>query len=119
MEFTHYPFTQLEGMREQSGIHIDSFADIAAGKLMALLDRFDPKDFVDLFFIIKQLPLQDVRKNAEKKFGNTIGSMFLGRELMKVKRIVSLPYMVRPLTIEGLNTAFVALAREVGEEVME
>ena len=119
MEFTHYPFSQLAPEKEEMGIRIDSFADIAAGKLMALLDRFDPKDFVDIFFILKQLSLSELRKNAEQKFGTKIGGIFLGRELIKVRRITALPSMIKKVEIPELVDFFEVLAREVGREVVE
>ena len=46
-EFTIYPFLNLN--RSERRRKIDSLRDISANKLMALLDRFEPKDFVDLF----------------------------------------------------------------------
>lgn len=119
VEFARYPFRQLEAVNQRDGVRLDSLRDIAANKLMALLDRFDPKDFVDLFFILQKFRLGDVRRDAEKKFGITIGNIFLGGELVKVRRIEALPRMTKPLKLEELKSFFADLARKVGGDVLK
>ncbi len=119
MEFTQYPFKQLSKVELQHGLRVDSLRDIAANKLMALLDRFDPKDFVDLFFLLKRFSLEKIKKDAEKKFGSKIDNIFLGSELTKAQRIKALPIMLQPLTIKELQVFFVELARQVGQKMLE
>ncbi len=119
MEFTHYPFKQIGKSDKHLGVRVDSLRDIAANKLMALLDRFDPKDFVDLFFLLKNSTLAQIQRDAEKKFGITISDMFVGRELTKVRRIKALPKMLKPLSVTELKKFFVGLARQVGSQLLE
>lgn len=119
LEFTLYPFSQLEMPKIIGGIRVDSLRDIAANKLMAILDRFDPKDFVDLFFILKRYKLEKIRKDVEKKFGIKIDNIFLGGELMKVKRIVALPKMRKLLTIEKLKVRFASEAKKLSPAIFK
>ncbi|MBU3925962.1 nucleotidyl transferase AbiEii/AbiGii toxin family protein [Patescibacteria group bacterium] len=119
IEFTKYPFKQLNPTMHQDGIKIDSLRDIAANKLFTILDRFDPKDFVDLFFIFQKLDFENVRNDAENKFNTKIDNVFLGGELMKVKRIVALPKMIKPITIEELNNFFNKLAQKLAFNILE
>ena len=119
MEFSRYPFHQLEPVQVINGIRVDGLRDIAANKLAALLDRFDPKDFVDLFFLLQDRSLDEIRLDAQKKFALTISPLFLGSELSKVKRIEALPRMVKPLTIEELRTFFTEQARHLMPNVLE
>jgi len=37
------------------GIYVDSLVGIACGKMSALYDRAEPKDFVDVYFIAKEI----------------------------------------------------------------
>lgn len=106
VEFTLYPFPSLEDPTPHNGVRVDSLRDISAGKLMALLDRFEPKDFVDLYFLLQERPLEEIKHDAEKKFGITISPIQLGGELSKVGRVEALPKMLKPLTIEELKTFF-------------
>lgn len=119
VEFSLYPFNQLEEPVVRDGLRIDSLQDIAANKLIALMDRFDPKDFVDLFFLLQKSDLQAVRTDAEKKFGVTISSMSLGQELAKVRRIEALPKMIAPLSIDELKVFFTEQAKKISPQVIE
>ena len=119
VEFSRYPFKQLENSELTGGLKIDSFRDIAANKLMALIDRFDPKDFIDMFFILKKAKLTDVRKDVELKFGVKIDNIFLGGEFAKVKRIEALPQMISPITKEELKKFFEDLAKKLSPEIFE
>lgn len=53
------------------GVYIDSLEDIAANKLLALVDRSEPKDLFDLYFIMKKggLSAKKIVALASKKFG--------------------------------------------------
>lgn len=119
VEFAKYPFKQFEEPAVRDGVKIDSLRDISANKLMALLDRFDPKDFIDIFYILQKFKLEDLRKDVEQKFGITIGDIFLGGELAKSRRIEALPKMLKPLTKEELKEFFTNEARKLSSDVME
>ena len=118
VEFTKYPFRQLENTTLKDGIKIDSLRDLAANKLMAMLDRFDPKDFADLFFILQNKNIGDIKLDVETKFEMKIDNIFLGGELAKVKRIEALPKMIRPLTINHIRTFFAEKASELASEII-
>lgn len=105
-EFTKYPFKQLAKSVIKNGIKIDSLRDIAANKFMTLLDRFDPKDFVDLFFLLKKFKLDKIRRDAEKKFNTKITDLALGSELSKVRHIEALPKMIKEISIKELKDFF-------------
>lgn len=119
IEFTKYPFTRLEESELWNGIKVDSKRDVAANKLMALLDRFDPKDFVDFYYLLQDYPLDQIRQDAQTKFGVKIDDLFLGGELAKVKRIEALPKMIKPLAIEDLKNFFTEKAKELNTGVLE
>lgn len=118
MEFTKYPFEHLGKTATHYGIQVDSLRDLAANKFMALIDRFDPKDFVDLYFLLQQFSLTKIRRDAERKFNVKIGPMVLGSELSKVRRIEALPAMLQPLTVAELKSFFTRQARAIGKSVV-
>lgn len=119
LEFTKYPFRQLEKPSKKNEIRIDSFRDIAANKLMAMLERFDPKDFVDLYFILKKRSLDKVQKDVEKKFGIKIDNIFLGGELSKVRRIEAFPKMIKKVTIKDLKDFFSDITSKYERKIFE
>lgn len=118
MEFSAYPFPSLSEKKECDDIFIDSIEDIAAGKLMAMLDRFDPKDFVDLYFLLQNFSLDTIRNLAEKKFGTKIDNIFLGAELIKVKNITALPIMKKNISVLDIQNFFFDITKKLKEEVL-
>jgi predicted nucleotidyltransferase component of viral defense system len=72
VEFTYYPFPRSEEGLLIEGVHIDSLKDILVNKLVALTDRRDPKDYVDLYVALKSRPDLDIAQlvqATEVKFG--------------------------------------------------
>ena len=85
IEFTKYPFEQLAATQKFGGVTVDSIQDIFANKLIAMTDRRDPKDYVDVYAIIQAYPslrIEEAIGQTERKFGvKGIGSMLSGRFL--------------------------------------
>ena len=119
VEFTRYPFRQLEPVRQSGTALVDGEFDIAVNKLMTITDRFDPKDFVDLYFLLPKYPLPRLRDGVGEKFGVCLDPVFLGSELMKVNRVSALPKMILPLSIEDLKEFFSQQAETLRSEVLE
>lgn len=119
LEFTYYPFEQIHPPQEQHGIRIDSLEDIAANKLMALLDRIEAKDFVDLYFILNEssISLNTLLSFVKRKFHFGFDPVTLGSEFSKVKSITLLPDMIKPLTLPDLKTFFEEQAKKLGKEI--
>ncbi len=72
VEFTPYPFKRLEIFKAIEGINVDSLIDILTNKLLTLSDRRDIKDYVDVYFILKEFvhfSMDDLVMKVEKKFG--------------------------------------------------
>ena len=72
VEFTLYPFPRCDVGLSVEGVYIDSLTDILANKLVAMTDRRDAKDYVDLYFALKSNPDLDIEmliRDAERKFG--------------------------------------------------
>lgn len=85
LEFVYYNHPKLKPRKKWSGIYVDSFDDIATNKLMAFLDRNDPKDLVDLYFILTKGGYKITRllKLVEKKFGVKIEKGSIWSEAFK------------------------------------
>lgn len=121
MEFTFYPFPHLENPTIHNSIAIDSLADITAGKFMALMDRTEPKDFVDFYFLMRDtgLTIARIQELVEKKFGMRIDPITMGSEFAKVRNVTHLPRMIQPLTMEELKAFFSDRARELKNVILD
>lgn len=119
VEFSQYPFNQLEPINFLDGIRVDSLRDVTANKLAALLDRFEPKDFIDLFFLLQETTLEKIVHDTQQKFSLSISPLFLGSELSKVKRIEALPRMIKQLTVEELKSFFTEQAQQLSPRILD
>lgn len=119
IEFTSYPFKQLESPTPKKGLQIDSLIDIAVNKLMVLTARTETKDFVDLYFLAKEKGIfpKNILPLLEKKFKLKLDPVALGSEFAKVKSLTLMPRMIKPLTIEELKKFFTDLAFELEPKI--
>jgi len=73
VEFVRFEHPQLEARTVWPGfgIAVDSLRDMTANKTLALIDRQEPKDAVDLYYIMRRLDLSldDVLELLKNKFG--------------------------------------------------
>ena len=69
LEFTYYPFAQLNTPKEEFGIKIDSIEDIAINKLFTIYQNPRSRDFIDLYMIIYKygFSVGDLVKKAKIK----------------------------------------------------
>ncbi len=96
---------------EEFGIFLDNALDVSCNKLSALFDRSEAKDFVDVFFIVRELfPFADLLKNAKQKHVG-LDDYWLAAAMSKVEELGPLPRMVKPVQVDELRSFFLALAR--------
>ena len=107
VEFTTYPFRSLEDRLQIGKLRVDSLLNITTGKLFAMADRFDPKDFVDLYFVIKKkdLNLQTLVQMTVERFDIKGLDFIIPERLMMVKKIgpKDLPLMVENFDLDEMK----------------
>ncbi len=101
-------------------IIIDSFEDIAVNKVCAIMGREppEPKDFVDLFFILKESSytldyLVTRAREKEAYFENEEGVLIFATNLLAVDEFTFLPRMIKSLTLQDLKEDLRPRAREI------
>lgn len=115
IEFTRFPFP-ASGTRRQlpSGLHLDSLLDIYLNKLHAMTDRDEPKDDVDLYFILERGAVPPIARGAEMaeaKFQTRGLRYALQPRLLRVSR--ELPTTRPQVTADDVTTRLRAAAREL------
>lgn len=113
VEFTKYPFKQLEKVNSFNDARIDSEYDIAVNKLITITDRFDPKDFVDMYFLLQKYTSEKLKEAVLTKFNTKLDPLTIGSSFAKVKMVEALPKMVQPLTIKELKEFFNSEAKKL------
>ena len=94
-------------------IVVDSIENIGANKLTAILGRTEPKDFVDLYFILDAgYDFEDLLTKAqEKDLG--MQPFYLAGALLQVRNLRHLPITTPPLTHTELQDFIVTLSNRL------
>jgi len=98
-------------LNSELGIYIDNAIDISCNKLSALFDRSEPKDFVDIYFIDKEIIQFDILLEKAKKKHIGLDNYWLAVSLAKVRDFSIFPRMLKSLTIDELKNFFVEKAQ--------
>jgi hypothetical protein len=108
VEFAPLYFPRLHPREERSGIFVDSLEDIAANKVLAMADRFDPKDFIDVYFLCHRqgCSILDLVAIARRKHDAPYKySMRLSRIVEQAPSLAAVR-LVRPLAAEEVLEFF-------------
>lgn len=99
-EFVYYNHEKkrLAPLSSYRGLLIDNLTDMAANKVMAYLDRNQPKDLLDVYTLLKEkkFELGELLSLVERKFGSRIPEFLFWAESDKsLKRLEDLrPYLL-------------------------
>lgn len=117
VEFTKYPFKTIKPFKRVEGIQVDSILDILANKFMALTDRKDVKDYVDIYFILRDCPkpsIDEMVEATEQKFGiKGLRYILQGRFLECPEKGVELLNMKKECQDQEMAVFFKGLARKL------
>ncbi len=117
VEFTTYPFKSVEERRKIGKLVVDSLLNIVTGKLFAITDRYDPKDFVDLYFVLRDYTwsLGDLIKRTQKRFEVKGLQYIIPERLLMAKRLGpdDFPIMLKEVNLEEMKQSLLKEAAEV------
>lgn len=88
IEFTYYPFEQIEQPKTVDGLMIDSVIDIATNKLFTIAQKPRGRDYFDLYAIIQKyhFTIEDLRMKAKLKFDWHIDPLQLGSRFFEIEK---------------------------------
>lgn len=70
IRFFYYPYPLVDPLAEWQGVEVASAVDLGLMKLGAIISRGHLKDFVDLYLLCRQVPLEELLERAPGKFGH-------------------------------------------------
>lgn len=110
LDLVHDVGPQYGEHRQVEGVIVDSLENIGANKLTAILGRTDPKDFVDLYFILQAgYSFAELLAKAQTK-DLGLQPFFLAGALLQVRRFSRLPTTTPPIGLEELQIFMQGLA---------
>jgi predicted nucleotidyltransferase component of viral defense system len=114
VDFSYYPYKQVETPKEKDGIKIDSLFDIAVNKMLTIDQRTDVKDFTDLYFLRNRYTFWDLMPRVLLKFGTEIDPLLLASDLLKIDDFDVLPRMIKKVSLDEMKKYFRKRAKEIG-----
>lgn len=67
LSFFSYPYPLLEPLIQEDFLNIANIIDVGCMKLSAIVNRAQEKDYIDLYFILKQISLVTLLSKAKEK----------------------------------------------------
>jgi predicted nucleotidyltransferase component of viral defense system len=119
LDFSFYPYKQLEKGDLIENLPIDSLFDIATNKIVTVSQRNDVKDFVDLYYLLQKFSLWDLISAAKLKFKLEIDPFLLATDFLKVEDFTFLPKMIKPLTLPDLKAFYSKTAKDLSQKSVE
>jgi len=119
VDFSYYPFPRIEKGLKYQGLIIDSLYDIAVNKVHTISMQPRARDFIDLFFIIKEKKygLDDLILKAKLKFDWHIDALQLGTQFLKANEVKDYPRMIKKIAPSEWQDFFVNEARKLGKKI--
>ncbi len=114
ISFFGYKYKILDEFRLYNNIRIAGLRDISAMKLEAIAGRGSKKDFIDMFFLLKQFTIEEIFTFHKMKYG--IG---LNNQYHHLKSLVyfsdaeaeAMPVMIKPLYWSDVKKQIVSYVR--------
>ncbi|MBI4130236.1 nucleotidyl transferase AbiEii/AbiGii toxin family protein [Candidatus Roizmanbacteria bacterium] len=119
VDFNHFPYKRIEEGKPTNDLTIDSLRDIGANKLTTIVQRTQVKDFVDLYFLLKEFTIWDLLYGVEVKFKMEYERLMIADDFLKVDEFDTLPKMLVPLTLKELKSFFRKRALEIGRRITQ
>lgn len=116
IDFAVSPYARAARPVRWRGFRVESLEDMTINKVQTVLTRFQARDFVDLYFLLREGPEKDLDRLLElvrRKFGLGADHMTLAERLVSVREIRELPRMIRPVDLETLREFFWERARDL------
>ena len=115
--FFNYPYPIQHPVKVNSFITIPSLLSLASMKAFALGRRAKWKDYVDLFFILRNYhSIQDICREAEINFGNQFSEKLFREQLAFHKDInysEAIEYLIPPVSEEEIKQFLIDKAMDI------
>jgi len=114
LDFVHEIPVHFGKFLKVENVVIDSVENIASNKIGAIFGRIEPKDYVDLYFILKETKTDfwKVFAQAQKK-DLGVNEFYLGNLITAAQNMANFPIIKRPFDKTAFRQFYANLSREL------
>jgi predicted nucleotidyltransferase component of viral defense system len=116
IDFAYYPYDPVDRRTKWRGLTVESLVDMTVNKLQAVLTRKQARDYVDLYFLLREGPERDLGRlldHVRAKFDYGAHRMGLAARFLLVNELERMPRMIRKVRRADLLRFFEDRAREL------
>lgn len=99
-------------------IIVDSLENIAAGKILTIFGRLEPKDYLDLYFILKNTKLDFMNlfeKTKQKDLG--LNEFYFANILAEIENVKNFPQTLKPFNQKMCQKFFLDLSYKLFKKI--
>lgn len=122
VDFNFYPFPRIKKGTKYKNLEVDSLYDIAVNKLHTLFMKPRSRDYIDLYFVLRQkkYSLKRLILDAKAKFDWHIDKINLASQFIRVKDSEEEPSkMLVPFKRKEMEEFFLKLAKSLEKEIFK
>lgn len=97
---------------------VDSLENISSGKILAIYGRLEPKDYLDLYFILKETDLDFFalfEKTKKKDLG--LNEFYFANMISEVENLTNFPKTIKPFDKKELVDFFSGLSNKLFKKI--
>ena len=121
VDFNYYPFPRIEKGIKYKNIVVDGLCDIAVNKVHTLSMQARARDFIDIYFIVKEKKynFKDLILQAKAKFDWHIDPIQLGTQLIKGVGVTDYPRILKKIDHQEWKDFFINEAKKLKKEIFK
>lgn len=122
VDFASRPFKELENsLKKYNALKIASLWDIVVDKFYTILHRQNARDFVDLYFGIKEAgcSVEQLISALEEKYELDFSILSTAGSFLHVKDLEDYPQMLVPFNREKMENFYLKLAKDLESKIFK
>lgn len=121
IDFSYYPFPRIAKGIKYKNIAVDSLYDIAVNKVHTISMKARARDFIDVYFIVKEkgYNFEKLLMDAKAKFDWHIDPIQLGTQLIKATEVKDYPLMLKKIDHKEWQNFFINEAKKLKKEIFK
>lgn len=121
VDFNYYPFPRIEKGVKFNNLEIESIYDIGVEKVHTIVLKPRARDFIDIYFIIKEkrYKFEKLLMQAKAKFDWDISLIDLGARFIEASKFTDYPRMLKKINHKEWQNFFLEEARKLKKKIFK
>ena len=121
VDFNYYPFPRIEKGVKFRDLEIESIYDIGVDKVHTVVLKPRARDFIDIYFIIKEKGwnFEKLLMDAKAKFDWHISLIELGARFIEASKLTDYPRMLKRIDHKEWKQFFIDEARKLKKDIFK